>query len=51
MSKSTVSKRVKAQPRRTVEVARLFPPQGEWTEMDYLALPETNSIGERILDR
>jgi len=46
MSKSTVSKRVKAQPRRTVEVARLFPSQGEWTETDYLALPETNSIVE-----
>jgi Uma2 family endonuclease len=25
-----------------VEVAELFPPQGQWTEGDYFALPETN---------
>lgn len=24
------------------EIARLWPPQGEWTEADYFALPETN---------
>ena len=30
----------------TREVARLFPLQGEWTEEDYLALPETNHFVE-----
>ena len=28
------------------EVARLFPAQGQWTERDYWALPETNHIVE-----
>ena len=32
--------------RLTKEVALLFPRQGEWTEEDYLALPETNSFVE-----
>jgi len=27
-------------------LARLFPPQGKWTEHDYFALPESNSIIE-----
>ena len=27
-------------------VAELFPPQGQWTEADYFALPETNRIIE-----
>ena len=31
---------------RTLEVAMLFPRQGEWTEDDYLSLPETNRIVE-----
>lgn len=26
----------------TVEVANLYPPQGEWTEHDYFTLPDTN---------
>src|SRR5437773_8979504 len=30
----------------TTEVAWLFPRRGEWTEADYLALPETNRIVE-----
>ena len=30
----------------TLEVARLFPRQGEWTEEDYFSLPETNKIVE-----
>lgn len=30
----------------TLEVARLFPRQGKWTEKDYFSLPETNSIVE-----
>jgi len=30
----------------TLEVARLFPCQGEWTEEDYFNLPETNRIVE-----
>lgn len=29
-------------PRLAVEVAELYPPQGQWTEADYFALPETN---------
>jgi Uma2 family endonuclease len=28
--------------RLAVEVAELYPPQGQWTEADYFALPETN---------
>ena len=31
---------------RILEVARLFPRQGEWTEDDYFSLPETNRIVE-----
>jgi Uma2 family endonuclease len=34
------------QPRLTTQVALLYPYQGEWTESDYLALPETNRIVE-----
>jgi len=30
----------------TVEVAQLWPPQGEWTEDAYFALPDTNRIVE-----
>ncbi len=30
----------------TYEVAELFPRQGEWTEEDYLSLPETNRLVE-----
>ncbi len=30
----------------TTEIARLFPPQGQWTEAEYLSLPETNQIVE-----
>ncbi len=29
-----------------MEVAELYPPQGEWTEEDYFALPETNRYVE-----
>jgi len=36
----------RAQPRWTTEVARLFPRQGEWTELDFLTLPDTNRIVE-----
>src|SRR5207244_1247753 len=36
----------RAQPRWTTEVGKLFPRQGEWTEADYLALPDTNRIVE-----
>ena len=32
--------------RLTKEVAQLFPPQGEWTEEDYLRLPDTNRFIE-----
>jgi hypothetical protein len=30
----------------TIEVAKLFPRQGKWTEKDYYNLPETNRIIE-----
>ena len=29
-----------------IELLKLFPPQGEWTESDYFKLPETNKIIE-----
>jgi Uma2 family endonuclease len=32
--------------RLTTEIAQLFPLQGEWTEEEYFALPETNHIIE-----
>jgi Uma2 family endonuclease len=32
--------------RLAVEVAQLWPPQGEWTEEEYFALPDTNRIVE-----
>ena len=38
--------RPRRQPRLTTQVALLYPCQGEWTEADYLALPETNRIVE-----
>ena len=38
--------RPRRQPRLTTRVALLYPCQGEWTEADYLALPETNRIVE-----
>jgi Uma2 family endonuclease len=30
----------------TIEIARLFPRQGQWTEADYFRLPESNKIIE-----
>ncbi len=30
----------------TIEVAELYPPQGQWTEGDYFSLPETNRLVE-----
>lgn len=33
-------------PELTVEVARLWPPRGQWTETDYFALPDTNQFIE-----
>ena len=35
-----------ARSRRSTEILELFPRQGQWTEADYLALPETNRIIE-----
>ena len=32
--------------RLAVEVAQLWPPQGQWTEADYFALPDTNRLIE-----
>lgn len=34
------------EPRLAVEIAQLWPPQGQWTEHDYLGLPDTNQIVE-----
>lgn len=36
----------KKTPRLSTEVAKLFPAQGQWTESDFLTLPETNHIVE-----
>ncbi len=36
----------KRRQRRTLEVAQFYPPQGQWTEEDYFALPETNRYAE-----
>lgn len=33
-------------PRLATEIAQLWPPQGQWTEHDYLSLPDTNKIVE-----
>ena len=33
-------------PRWATSIAELWPPQGEWTEPDYFALPDTNRIIE-----
>lgn len=30
----------------TIDVAELYPPQGQWTEGDYFSLPETNRLVE-----
>jgi len=40
------SMRGKAKKKLTVEVAELYPPQGEWGEEDYFALPDTNRYVE-----
>jgi len=34
------------QPRLATEIAQLWPPQKEWTEADYFALPDTNRFVE-----
>lgn len=34
------------QPRLVTEIAQLWPPQKEWTEADYFALPDTNRFVE-----
>lgn len=34
------------EPRLAVEVAQLWPLQGQWTEADYFALPDTNQLIE-----
>ena len=41
-----LAKRTRRQPALTRAVAELFPAQGEWTEEEYLALPDTNRIIE-----
>ena len=35
-----------AQPRPAVQIAELWPHQGEWSEADYFALPDTNRLIE-----
>lgn len=34
------------QPRLATEIASLWPPQGQWTEQDYLNLPDSNHLIE-----
>lgn len=36
----------KEEPRWAVEVASLWPPQGQWTEQDYFNLPDSNRLIE-----
>jgi Uma2 family endonuclease len=45
MARATDAKKATA-PRWVVELAQLWPPQGEWTEADYFALPDTNRFVE-----
>ncbi|HID62212.1 MAG TPA: Uma2 family endonuclease [Anaerolineae bacterium] len=45
MARTTDAKAATA-PRWAAEVAQLWPPQGEWTEADYFALPDTNRFVE-----
>ena len=35
-----------AEPRLATEIALLWPPQGQWTEQDYLSLPDSNQYIE-----
>ncbi len=35
-----------AEPRLATEIALLWPPQGQWTEHDYLSLPDSNQLIE-----
>jgi len=49
MAKPKTKVRTRARARTRTEeapVARLFPPQGEWTEADYFALPDANRLVE-----
>jgi len=46
MNNDCIAQRGVAKPRLAVEVARLWPPQGQWTEADYFALPDTNRLIE-----
>lgn len=41
-----LAKRTRKQPALTRAVAELYPAQGEWTEEEYLALPDTNRLVE-----
>jgi Uma2 family endonuclease len=42
MSEQTAGVEVMERPLMAVQVAELYPPVGQWTEADYLALPQTN---------
>lgn len=47
MTTATHSKKVEEkQPRLATEIASLWPPQGQWTEQDYLNLPDSNHLIE-----
>lgn len=46
MNNEGVRQKAVAKPRLAVEVAQLWPPQGQWTEADYFALPDTNRLIE-----
>lgn len=42
----SVERVLEEKPRPAVQVARLYPSLGEWTERDYFSLPDTNHIVE-----
>ena len=44
--KSVAEHPARAELELAVEVAEIFPPQGQWTEDDYFALPDTNRFVE-----
>lgn len=46
MNNEGMAQRGVAKPRLAVEVAQLWPPQGQWTEVDYFALPDSNWLIE-----
>lgn len=46
MASDSLAQETVKSPNWTVKVAQLWPPQGQWTEEDYFALPDTNRFIE-----